>query len=287
MHYSIAVVLEEKDRNLLEETLEAFSEHKEEFGSISIEEFVRQFKQEAQALIDSAKEMIKELESRDDDKDYSISIEWYKENIEKCTKALESKDPEEMYAVASDEYLELEDHYVPQYFAEDEGEVHLRRGNPNGRWDWWVVGGRWRGEVLPVDLEKVDKDTLMYGEYSSFDFMNPNAKQHKYPDGCYVKDISEAHVKSLLMDYIDRIREHDEKSFLGSKEKFIKESEEYAEKATLKDHLEKRVAGYVTLDGEWVEKPWCEEDKDVEIESLYDYLMRNKDAYVVIVDIHS
>lgn len=35
--------------------------------------------------------------------------------------------------------------------AEDGSVKFIRRTNPNAKWDWWVVGGRWLGGLLPKD----------------------------------------------------------------------------------------------------------------------------------------
>lgn len=40
----------------------------------------------------------------------------------------------------------------------DDGSVKfIRRTNPNAKWDWWVVGGRWLGGLLPKDRSQSSK----------------------------------------------------------------------------------------------------------------------------------
>jgi hypothetical protein len=42
--------------------------------------------------------------------------------------------------------------------------------NPNSKWDWWVVGGRWDGFVRGIDRESGDKGFNFGAEHHQFEF---------------------------------------------------------------------------------------------------------------------
>lgn len=65
-----------------------------------------------------------------------------------------------------DEVLERysEHREVEPYTTEDGGKSTY---NPESKWDWWVIGGRWRGAYLPK--RDADYTRLIAGESGSFD----------------------------------------------------------------------------------------------------------------------
>lgn len=48
------------------------------------------------------------------------------------------------------------DAFIPEYYGAKQNEegVWGRRTNPNAQWDWWVIGGRWRGVLILKDGAK-------------------------------------------------------------------------------------------------------------------------------------
>ena len=279
MHYSIAVVLEARDLYLLEEVLDKFDETKESYSYMEEEEFKIKFKAACLRCKEQYLAHIEKLKTMTE-KDYTENINYNKKCIKDVENAYELTDIDDMISFAQDEWLDIDFNLYVE--GKVDKKIKLRTPNPEGMWDWWVIGGRWRGQVLPVDLTTVDKNTLTYGEFSSFDTVNPKAKKRSYPDGCYVKDLSESAVKELILSRVKELEELDSKYFFrNTKEEVIQDTIERANITSLKDHLKYNVAGYVTLERDWVDEQGLEE------KSLYDYLMENKDSYVLIVDIHS
>lgn len=70
--------------------------------------------------------------------------------------------------VGPDETLDLDHtHKYGWYRVDANGEVTevIKRTNPNRRWDWWVIGGRWGGFFL---LKRDSEDRPILGRPSSF-----------------------------------------------------------------------------------------------------------------------
>lgn len=77
-----------------------------------------------------------------------------------------------------------ENREVEPYTDEDGGKTTY---NPESKWDWWQIGGRWRGYFLPK--ANVDRRQLIFGDAGSFG--NP-ADLHEgvtRPDGGHLSDL--------------------------------------------------------------------------------------------------
>ena len=68
---------------------------------------------------------------------------------------------------------------------------HLITYNPNSRWDWYSIGGRWRNSLL---TKKENEDVI--SETSLEDLINKGAnltkkapEGYKWVDGARIKDI--------------------------------------------------------------------------------------------------
>ena len=123
-----------------------------------------------------------ELESvlakyNEQDEDYMIrEIEWDKQGYidyyRKYNEDTELSD-EEIWVLGQEEYCDRhDDEYIYSYY------------NPDARWDWWSVGGRWRYKLKVLKSAEHIKDRdLFFGE--------PRKQKGKYRwcDGAKIKDI--------------------------------------------------------------------------------------------------
>lgn len=90
------------------------------------------------------------------------------EKIAKYAAIVEAKDEKYNLAYVERELLELRGQTPEQWYAEElkyhedfneKGEP-LSTYNPNSKWDWWVIGGRWNGWLHEVheEQERLPKD---------------------------------------------------------------------------------------------------------------------------------
>lgn len=54
------------------------------------------------------------------------------------------------------------DHKYGYILLNEHGEVEkvIRRTNPNSKWDWYVIGGRWGGMLQPGEVDQIRRDEL-------------------------------------------------------------------------------------------------------------------------------
>lgn len=103
-------------------------------------------------------------------------------------------------------YDEQSEEYSEEHENED-GEIY--NYNPDARWDWWVIGGRWAGDLKPIK-NAVGKR----GEGSwTFDGKDPY-KKGGY-DSLQVKDIDPEYLKKLCTFSVLNENGWHEKSKLG------------------------------------------------------------------------
>ncbi len=200
------------------------------------------------------------------------------------------------------EYMEDEEHYV----YNEETEQYGYYTNPNSRWDWWVIGGRWCAEVVvPVNCDCV------IGEKSwGYENENPyecNKIPYKRCDGARIKNISLPFTDEQKNQAIrfwevyiegDTPRNEDEKKILENPFKYRKEY--YLAQYKTKENYARCLSsfcfyGYLK-DGEWVTKDdngyvGISEDATDEIAWLEKFtkdIIENaeSDDWVTIVDCH-
>lgn len=125
-HYTVAVFT--KEGQSVEDLLAPFDE------SIEVEPYVSQTKEE---IISESKEMKKRILERIKEPDYEVDG-WEREY-------LSCETDEDFYKAGID--------YEEQY---DEDGGLLSTYNPNSKWDWYSIGGRWSGLLKRKDGLRVD-----------------------------------------------------------------------------------------------------------------------------------
>lgn len=126
-HYAVAVFT--KEGQSLEELMEPFYE------GIEVEPYIAKTKQE---IIQEAKDLKESISKRLEENKLEPS-DWQQE-------ILDCKTDEEFYQanIYEDEEYDEEGNRLSTY-------------NPDSKWDWYEVGGRWSNMLTTIDGEKVDK----------------------------------------------------------------------------------------------------------------------------------
>lgn len=136
MHYNVAVILGPLDS--LEDALAPFDEN------LEVEAYISRTRQD---IINDAKSMKARIEESPSD---------YEDDIRK--KYTQAKTDDELYQCMVNEYYEYD----------DEGNL-LSTYNPNSRWDWWELGGRWSNKLKLKNGESADRAPLKNVDFSDND----------------------------------------------------------------------------------------------------------------------
>lgn len=84
-------------------------------------------------------------------------------------------------------YNEQDDKYCLEMISDD-GDRYLH--NPNAKWDWWQIGGRWAGEFKPTKKgEGIIGEKSFLIEYDPYKDGNVDSIQVKYLDKEFLKKI--------------------------------------------------------------------------------------------------
>ncbi len=145
-HFTVGVIVDSVDEETIDNILAPYSENLEvpPYIDMTKEEIINNAKQRKNEYL---KAILKGEELK----------EWQQEYINAQT-------DEELYKL---------ERYEDEEF--DEQGNQLSRYNPLSKWDWWVIGGRWSGELCVKD-EWVD-----YGKIKDIEFDKmPNNKQKIY-----------------------------------------------------------------------------------------------------------
>ena len=173
------------------------------------------------------------------------------------------------------------DEFMESYYGcckNDQGQWGYM-SNPNARWDWWQVGGRWSGFLHLKNGESVDEAVV-----SDIDF-SPDREEYKaalrwwevcvegkpLEDGEDQRDFFNFYKPEYLIEQY------------GSKEKYAESRSEHIPWACL------------TSDGEWMEKGqmgWfatsdaTQESRDNFRQWFMDYIEDHPDLVITMVDCH-
>ena len=218
--------------------------------------------------------------------------------------AVFSHTPDEVDALLAP-FIEQVEPYSPYaVFEEDEDyEVDTATGkparwyNPNARWDWYCVGGRWRGQLKLLEGRK--------GWYGS-DYSEEERKQLEkgrcdcaHVNDCDFSRDQEVYNKALrFWDVVveGKPRTEEEKDALF----FVFKPEYYRQQFGTRENYARHQSdflpyAYLTPDGEWHETGrmgwWGMDDNTYEKREkknteLRQYILSHPNEYIAIVDCH-
>lgn len=277
-HYTVAVITDKL--NKIGEMLAPFSENME------VEPYVDETKE---AIINSAKERKERVLQR-------------KEKGEE----LDKYDIEYLNANTDEELYKLQIYEDESY---DKNGNHLTTYNPNSKWDWYEIGGRWNKILLvKEEVKDIEEGTPSWGNLDSINKKAPEG--FKWVTGAKIKDIEFEKAIEFNNTYNKSIRfwelyvEGQEPQNEEEKEMIkweIYKKEYYIERYETKENYAKINSIFTT----WAlldEKGWHEkgemgwfamanDTKDSEllfIEKFTETIQKpeNQDKYLVIVDCH-
>jgi hypothetical protein len=277
-HYTVAVITDKL--NKIGEMLAPYSENME------VEPYVDETKE---AIINSAKERKERVLQR-------------KEKGEE----LDKYDIEYLNANTDEELYKLQIYEDESY---DKNGNHLTTYNPNSKWDWYEIGGRWNKILLvKEEVKDIEEGTPSWGNLDSINKKAPEG--FKWVTGAKIKDIEFEKAIEFNNTYNKSIRfwelyvEGQEPQNEEEKEMIkweIYKKEYYIERYETKENYAKINSIFTT----WAlldEKGWHEkgemgwfaianDTKDSEllfIEKFTETIQKpeNQDKYLVIVDCH-
>lgn len=277
-HYTVAVITDKL--NKIGEMLAPYSENME------VEPYVDETKE---AIINSAKERKERVLQR-------------KEKGEE----LDKYDIEYLNANTDEELYKLQIYEDESY---DKNGNHLTTYNPNSKWDWYEIGGRWNKILLvKEEVKDIEEGTPSWGNLDSINKKAPEG--FKWVTGAKIKDIEFEKAIEFNNTYNKSIRfwelyvEGQEPQNEEEKEMIkweIYKKEYYIERYETKENYAKINSIFTT----WAlldEKGWHEkgemgwfamanDTKDSEllfIEKFTETIQKpeNQDKYLVVVDCH-
>ena len=277
-HYTVAVITDKL--NKIGEMLAPYSENME------VEPYVDETKEE---IINSAKERKERVLQR-------------KEKGEE----LDKYDIEYLNANTDEELYKLQIYEDESY---DKNGNHLTTYNPNSKWDWYEIGGRWNKILLvKEEVKDIEEGTPSWGNLDSINKKAPEG--FKWVTGAKIKDIEFEKAIEFNNTYNKSIRfwelyvEGQEPQNEEEKEMIkweIYKKEYYIERYETKENYAKINSIFTTwalLDEKgWHEKGemgWFAMANDTEdsellfIEKFTETIQKpeNQDKYLVIVDCH-
>jgi len=234
----------------------------------------------------------------------------------------EQKDGATQITISFKELYDTFEQYLEKYMGASYDEEQKKYGyweNPNARWDWWVVGGRWAG-LLKLPKNSVSFDEMMRGkEHEELDYLrgekSPFMEYDPYEsqdyilaDSARIKDIiiepdaDEVMKRKLFWEIkIDGRTPENEREDEINKEYMFYKKEYFIEKYKTKEKyidLTTRFQTHavITKDGDWIEPGvtgWfgtdaSNEDEEIYLNNYYKLVFENAedDDYITIVDCH-
>lgn len=159
-HFTVAVITKTKD---IEEIKKILNHYWEE---LEVEPYIYKTKEE---IIEQAKEWKKKIERKE--------INGFSEEF--MNKYISANTDEELYQIEKDDYCKY-----------DENGNELSTYNPNSKWDWYDIGGRWRNQLL---TREDNNDTFEHNSFvehlRGFDDIKQASKGYKWVNGAKIKDI--------------------------------------------------------------------------------------------------
>ena len=259
-HYTVAVISRTGTEEEVEDLLAPFNEN------IEVESYLYRTKEQ---IIEDGRKSQEELLERikEFDKDKLIEVltspkyDWYK-------RVLAAQTPQDFYDVEAHESM----------VGEDGNEYSTY--NPESRWDWWEIGGRWGGSLRDYNGEY--HNTLKIANWD-YNYISPKAVSHH------------SRFWEIAVEGAEPTETEKEKYFIFySKEYYLKK---YGNKSNyIKSMLTFSTYALLTPDGEWLEPGkmgwWGISGADPVDEGLWERDFTSlidtfdRDMYITIVDCH-
>ena len=295
-HFTVAVVT--KDKNKIGEILAPYNEN------LEVPKYVEYTKEE---LINKGKKKIEEFKNGAY-AEYLKNPTKYKKDCsnEQHIKYLEEEFPKKLNWNDEEIYAEQISWYEEEQIGEN-GEVYSTY-NPNSKWDWYSIGGRWLNTLLvKEDVESINGDAGLGADYLIHKVAPVG---YKWTNGAKIKDIDFDKMKEISKEYDKAIRfwelKVEEKEPINDKDKELLKWDLYTKEYYIKRYETKE--HYATIQSTFHtfamvdEKGWNEKGKmmcfglddttkereEIYIEKFKEVIEdpNNQDKYLIIVDCH-
>ncbi len=283
-HFSLAVITKEDNYGLVMDMMNPFDENRimKPYVEYTREGAVADEKESLKKRIKNVSEGLKKLKAKEEKDDNLI------ERIESLEKQL-ANDQEKLKTYTDEDYYEEKRQWWEDDMVNENGDL-LSTYNPDSKYDYYVVGGRWENSL------KVKEDKL--SEYPD---------NHKgYVDSAKVSDVDFFYVDPVSAVNSGRfwditvegapLKEGEEEPFS------LYNKDYYLERYKTRDNFIKTVNSFrtyaiLTPDSKWHEPGqmgyWGMNDASVEDEVNFDKnyfnildLEKYKDCYITVIDCH-
>ena len=250
-HYTVGIITKEKPSyTQIEDMLEPYSEN------LRVAPYIVRSYEEVK------KELVKYLEK---------VVKYYEENNELDKRRIaETKKLAEALKEDDIKYIRDWNEIDKYYYGIDEKGNALSTYNPNSKWDWWEIGGRWNGLIKNNQQKLVElKPIVSKGQYSEEELKEMYPEQYKdymdmlngksyykkeyilsqYPDlETYVMKTENLYTYALMLPNGEWI-EPGEMGWFGLSGASDEENREYEEKywKIIKEMADKYPEGYMTI----------------------------------------
>jgi hypothetical protein len=153
--------------------------------------------------------------------------------------------------------------------------------NSDGFWDWYRIGGRYKGSLTPKK-----GSTKTFGERS----WTNKEKSFIGADGCYIKDLdAEMYKRSLELEkdqMLEKIKEEDSDFVKDLYKKCVSD----IEKRLIEEPDYFSCYQYVDVDGKYNSRSFWNGEDFIDNDKFDDQLkevVKNKELFVTVVDCHS
>ncbi len=257
-------------------------------------------------LIDKEKDFIEQYKNGTYAEYLADPVNYVECKSEGHVKYISEEFPKKLEMTDEEIYQDVIKHYEPEDIGPN-GEVYSTY-NPDSKWDWYEVGGRWAGTIAVKDGVEIDEPNFSWGWRD--EDKDKVISEGYMTDSAYVKDIDFSKMHRTEEDYNDALRSW-ELIVEGAEPKNEDEKnqvkwnwykpEYYTERYKNKETYAKCRSSFsmwaVVKDGEWYEKGnmgfWAMSDEthdeavDWEM-NFYDRFIKDlpEDTLITVVDCH-
>lgn len=274
-HFSLAVILKDDESVYLDDVLDKFDEGREvdKYIAYTKEEATNKAKERIKGSFENAKKRLVEEKAKDEpDENW---IKRFEEGIAYYEPMVNTYTDEDYY------------NYIAEDCSEDmidnEGNIYSTY-NPDSKWDWWEIGGRWNG-LITLKREK-ETDPVVHtnvAKIKDIDFNYIDPEKRKYNEMLWEKVVEGKH-----QDNHELFTTYNKEYFLNR----YKTKENFAESVA-----KFRTYAILTPDGVWHEAGQIglfgvsgatEDNEKAFDENYFNILDREKykDYLLVVVDCH-
>lgn len=193
-------------------------------------------------------------------------------------------------------YSSLDEFATEYYYPKDENGRYGYVANPNSKWDWYQVGGRWPGMLILKKNATGSKGSVTL--LASHEFRNraySSIDGQQRVDSALIKDIDWEKMKEASIKEANEAWEEIQEKINSGDAQLAEFLFNYKQGMSKEEYVNNycifTAYAVITPDGEWIEKDWDNETKSYDTswdEKFFDRFIANADPElrITIVDCH-